>query len=140
MIRVKADHANKKVFFGIDNATDDHRYAIRNAAYEIGVISKRAARKRIADKNKNGKTYRIGSKVHRASAGDEAPALFTGNLHRSVDFDVRSWNQMELGYKILYGKFLEDGTKFMARRPNLRNVADDMTQEFINSMVRYFRK
>lgn len=138
MIRVKADPSNKSVYFQIDKMTKEHRKAIRNAAYDIGREIQRRVRRNILSRDKTGKKYRVGLNVHQASAPYEAPANLTGKLARSVDYDVRMSNQVEFGYKKLYGKFLEDGTINMKPRPNLRPVATGKSQQFINLMVKHY--
>lgn len=139
MIRVKSDPQNKRVFFGIDNLSKRHKKAIRNASFEVGKIIQREGRNAILRGKKTGKTYKVGLRVHRASAPGESPANITGKLQRSIDYDVRGHRQMEYGYKALHGKFMEDGTRFIERRPNLRPLADNKAQTFINSMVRNYR-
>lgn len=138
MIRIKADHKNRKVYIGIDKATPKHRKAIRNASFDIGKSLQREVRSHINNIGKTGRTYKIGNRVHRASAPGEAPAKITGNLKRSVDYNVRGWREVEFGYKEFYGRFLELGTKKMEERPNLRPAADNKAQEFINGMVTHY--
>lgn len=138
MIRVKADPINKKAYIGIDNITRNHKKAIRNASFDIGKKSQNESRKNILTGKKTGRTYKIGGFVHRASAPGESPANITGSLAKSVDYDVRGHQQTEFGYKKLYGKFLEDGTVNMERRPNLQKVFDGNLQEYINLMVKHY--
>lgn len=137
-ILVKGDPQNKHVYFGIDKLTKKHKKAIRNASFDIGREIRRDARSAINNIGKTGRIYRIGGRVHQASAPGQEPANITGRLRDSIDFDVRSYKQVEFGYRELYGRFLEDGTRFIERRPNLRPVADNKTQRFINYMVRHY--
>ena len=138
--RAKIDTFNKKVFFGLDNLTRTHKKAIRHASFDIGREMQKDTRKRIKTGNKTGRVYKIGGRVHRSSAPGEAPANLSGKLERSVDYVVRSHKQIELGYKALHGKFLEDGTKNMEGRPNLVNVSSASVQKFINYMAVHYAR
>lgn len=140
MIRVKADPKNKQVLFGLDNISKGHKRAIRTGAFDIGRRNQLDIRKNIKLGAKTGRAYRIGGKVHRASAAGEAPAQITGNLTRSATYNVRGHKQVEFGYGAAahYGEYLEDGTRHMKERPNIKRVADDNAQTFINYMVRAY--
>ena len=70
-----------------------------------------------------------------ASAPGEAPAIVTGNLASSTMFTARG-DTLEVGYQAEYGKFLEEGTKRMAKRPNiitLGKTAFPLYQTFIDN-------
>ena len=120
---------------------------IRRAFYKLGKDLKATAKRKILEKNKGGHLYKInlGGNIirHRASAPGQAPANLSGALWRSVDVDVHGAYRMEFGYKsgaskrsektlflaggggqlvgdgVSYGKYLEEGTRKMARRPGL---------------------
>lgn len=140
MIRVKGDPKNQRVFIGLDRITRKHKKAIRDSSFDIGRKSRKDTRRNILTGRKTGVTYNVSGKVHQASAPGESPANMTRKLARSVDYDVRGHKQVEFGYKELYGEFLEEGTRYMDKRPNLRKVLDDNTQTFINYMVRSYRE
>lgn len=140
MMRVNQDPKNKKTFVDIENLTRKHKKAIRNANYDIGRESQNETRKSINNTGKTGKLYKIGNRVHRASSKGQAPANLSGKLKRSVDYSVRGHKQSEFGYKELYGKFLEDGTKNMGERPNIKTVGAKLSQAYINYIVEHFRK
>lgn len=138
--RVKQDPRNHKTFVEIDNITRKHKKAIRNAGFDIGKESSDNAKKAINNTGKTGRVYKYGNRVHRASAKGQAPANVTGKLRKSIDYSVHGYSKTEFGYKELYGKFLEDGTRFMGLRPNLQTVGAALSQKFINYMVAHFRK
>jgi len=140
MLRVKADPKNKRTLYEIDNLTRKHKKAIRNAGFDIGQESKRETRKAINNTGKLGRLYRYGNTVHRASAKGQAPANRSGRLKNSVDYNVRGHRQVEFGYKELYGKFLEDGTKFMGERPNVKDVGAKLGHKFITYIIEHYRK
>lgn len=93
----------------------------RIALYNIGKANVFYTRNIIKRGPKTGVLYRIPGRKrrHRASAPGEAPANLTGKLRRGVNFQVKGNDQMEFGDTELYGKFLEMGTRKMARRPHL---------------------
>lgn len=124
MIRIKADHKNKKALVSIRFAMVRSRAGLRAGLIEIGQLNVRYARKIICSKNKNGRLYQFRGRMHRASAPGEAPANMTGALVASIDYSVRGSSQMEFGDKIIYGKFLENGTRNMEARPHLAKTVD----------------
>lgn len=140
MIRVKSDVSNNKVYIGLSNSQLRHEGAIRNALFDIGRRLKRSAKIRINNVGRTGKEYTIGGLVHRASSPGQPPARITGKLARSIDYNVRGTREVEYGYQELYGKFLEKGTKHMDIRPNLKTVADDNAQTFINFLVAHMKE
>ncbi len=142
MIRVKSDPANKRAFISIEKAGNNHRRAIRNASFDIGRKNTLDIRKNIKMGRKSGRIYRIGGRVHRASAAGEAPASQSGRLLRSAGYEVRGTRQVSFGYKrsAHYGEYLEDGTRKMKERPNVKRVHDANIQTFINYMVRSFNE
>lgn len=106
---------------GIAHHGHQIRQGARIALYNIGKENVRYTRLIIKKGPKTGRLYRIPGRKrrHRASAPGQAPANLTGALRRSVDFNVRGYDQMEFGDQKMYGKFLETGTKKMAARPHL---------------------
>lgn len=103
------------------------REAIAKQAAARAVYVGQAARDAIVkgmQEPKTGRLYRVpGTRVmYRASAPGEYPAIRTGALRASIK-SVFKWdktNQMFsafVGTHLLYGMFLELGTRTMARRP-----------------------
>lgn len=121
MFEFKADPRNLKVVIKIQKQAGDQKKAIRKAFYEIGKRLVAATNKAILKKPKHGKTYIIKGRKHTASAPGEAPANLTGNLRKSLDFEVRGSSQMLFGVQesfgnrksgqngVIYGRALELG-------------------------------
>lgn len=150
MIRVRASHQTHRTWLGIDKIVEEHEDALRDAMYSIGRRNQLDMRKNIKMGRKSGRQYKIGRRVHTASAPGEAPAMITGKLMRSCDYDVSGTSNVKFGYADGdgtdgYGLYLEKGTEkdgsvHIKPRPNLFKVADDNAQTFINYMAREFKK
>ena len=113
--------------------------ATRRAFYDIGRDMRDETRRLIKERPKHGITYYRFGKKHVASAPGEAPANWTGKLRRSVGFSVRK-DEVEYGYKIFYGKFLEHGTIHMRPRPGLRKAYENKIGSAINHFNRRFKE
>lgn len=75
-----------------------------------------------AGKAKKIKGQFVGGRTYQASAPGEAPASRTGRLRTSYRFRVIKDNNRyvgEVGTPMLYGLFLQEGTRKMAKRPHL---------------------
>ena len=131
--KIKTDTRNKQVFIKINDLRSKNKEGIRKAFYDVGKDLTKTARALILEP-KHGKIYKIKRlkriKKHRASAPDEAPANQTGRLRKSMGFDVSGSNKLEFGARagqsdiktrkesgVLYGIYLEEGTKHMEPRP-----------------------
>jgi HK97 gp10 family phage protein len=103
--------------------------AIRRGFMALGTDMREQARRSILHDRKTGRIYliRLGKrrKYHQASAEGESPANMTGNLRRSIHYQVRGSDGMDFGYgnEAPYGKWLEEGTSRMKERPNIVPVA-----------------
>lgn len=114
----------------ITNLTKNTKQGIRKAFYFIGKDLKKESVRLINQKPKSGRFYiinvGIGGKalksprIHQASAPNEAPAVITGKLRKSISFNVHNFNQLEFGSNVEYGKYLELGTVKMKPRPYLK--------------------
>ena len=100
---------------------------------------------------KSDKTYKRGSKTHRPSRPQNPPAIDTGELVRSIHFDVRSANlQLEIGVMggAPYSEHLEYRDHTNKRRPflepamqaNEQEMRKDFEDAFKLSIDRVFRK
>lgn len=134
-LKIKSDFRNKAIFIKISDLRSKNKEGIRKAFYDIGKdLTKTTSNLILAPKH--GKIYKIRRlkriKMHRASAPGEAPANLSGTLRKSVGFDVNGSTKMEFGVRAptssiktkkttgaIYGVYLEDGTKKMAKRPFL---------------------
>lgn len=135
MIRIKADHKNKRSFISIDNAPVIFRSGIRAGLFEIGLESIRHVKFIIRKEKKTGRLYPFRGRVHRASAPGEAPASMTGRLLRTMGYLVRGSYQCEFGDWAPYGKFLEDGTKNMEPRPHIVRTAREKERDNANILL-----
>ena len=114
--------------------------AIKRALYDVGKEMYAEARRLIKEGPKTGRKYKIkGKRGHTASAPGQAPANWTGALRRSVGFNVRK-DEVEYGYKIRYGEYLEEGTSKMAPRPGLRITYKIKMGNIINHFNFRFRE
>lgn len=138
MIDVYEDSATRQAFISIDNLEQATRRGIRQGFFRSGQKLRADARRNIIKGPKTGRLYRVRGRKrrHRASAPGESPANLTGNLQRSVGFQIYGMDRMEFGYResgggarsgsAFYGKFLELGThkratgqRLIEPRPNL---------------------
>lgn len=135
MFEIKIDPKNLKAIISIENLSNASARGIRQAFYFIGKDLVAEANKLILEKPKHGRLYKIKRlkriKLHRASAPGETPANLTGSLRKSIDFDVIGKEELQFGSKeiflnrkgmppgVIYGGYLEKGTKKMEPRPYL---------------------
>lgn len=160
MFRVSLDPKSQKAFIHIENSGRAAKEGVRQAFYKLGKDLKATANKLILDGPKTGRTYliRIGGRLkrHQASAPGEAPANLTGNLRKSIGFDVRGSESMEFGSRsgppaagispkqnvAAYSKYLEVGSSKIAPRPylkpsieeNSRNAIEHFTTEITRQL------
>lgn len=97
------------------------RSKMRLLIKQIGSEVVSGVKKEMTKKNKTGRIYRVGSgiggsrlknvRLHRASAGNEHPAVRSGNLRKSMYYKVRSYNTVVIGNSARYAKYLEHGTR-----------------------------
>lgn len=76
---------------------------------------------------KTGRKYKRGRKTHQASAPGETPAVDTGELARSIVYEIRrNGLEIEIGAEAgaPYAKWLEEGTNKMEARPFLQWFVD----------------
>ncbi len=108
-----------------------------------GVLTKSAIRIRDTAKlkikagPKTGREYRRkGGIRHRASAPGQAPATDHGDLARSLLFDVRyDGLGASVGTDLLYGGFLEEGTKKMSARPFMAPSLEKNNERIENDIL-----
>jgi len=156
------DPNNRRVLLQIENISKLSKEGVRQAFYFIGKDLKQTSNDSILDKNKSGKTYlvRLGrtKRTHQASAPGEAPANITGNLRRSLGFEVRGSTQLEFGSRngppaagvspkqavAEYSVYLELGTSKMAPRPYLKPSVEknqgNTRQHFERELEKEFKR
>lgn len=129
---------NNNIYIKIKGLTKANEEGIRKAFYYIGKDLVQTSKELILDKNKSGKVYpvRLSGRIvkHRSSSPGEPPANLTGNLRKSIGFDVRGGNQLEFGSRsgppaagvspkqniADYAKSLEIGSSRVEARPYLK--------------------
>jgi hypothetical protein len=138
MIKITASPENNKIIVQINNIAKASKEGIRKAFYFIGKDLVQTGNELILDQDKNGELYvkRLGGRLvrHRASSPGQPPANFTGNLRKSLGFDVRGSEQLEFGSRsgppaagvspkqnvADYAKDLEVGSSKVEARPYLK--------------------
>ncbi len=139
----------KKTLLDLSRMPQEVKRGIRRGAYLIGKELVKETRERINDKPKGGRTYKIYKgiggrslnrpRLHKASAPNEAPAVITGRLRKTIDFKVRGSKSLEFGAgssQVKYARILEVGgttgrggrTKIKARN-YLRNTTRKLSNK-----------
>jgi HK97 gp10 family phage protein len=126
MIRVSVHKKTKRVL--LDLGDHDRRFSrgIIDALHDIGQMHVDEADRLINTGPKTGWLYRRkGRAPHQASAPGEAPANDTGELAKSLDYNVQRV-RLEVGESARYAIFLEDGTRKMKPRPHMVVAANNI--------------
>lgn len=90
-----------------------------------------AEMQRLMSLPKTGRAYRRGrTAVHIASAPGEAPAMDTGTLTNSINWQMTGEAQATVTINAEYAAYLEYGTRFMARRPYIEPALDKVRAEY----------
>lgn len=91
------------------------------------VLVQGECRRRIQRGARSGRIYRRGNITHQASAPGEYPKTDTGRLVASIfaEVDDDSLGAV-VGTDVIYGKYLESGTRRMSARPWLQPTFDDL--------------
>lgn len=130
---------------GVDLArtVQEHRrlfvQAFRKYSYEAGQHLSKDIKTNMKNGPQTGREYKtiwgVGGKLLKdtrtriASAADEYPAIWTGNLRDSVDFKVVGATKTIIGARAKYADYLENGTKDgkIAPRNYLKNTIKNQT-------------
>ena len=116
-IQIKLDAISTQILYKLRNLSGEG--AIRTAFNISGAKIQKHAKSLQKNTPKTGRIYKYGNKIHIASSAGNAPAVLTGKLLNSTDFEATG-SQLTIGYKAPHGKYLELGTKKMKARPALR--------------------
>ena len=128
---LKLDSNSIKTVCGLSKFKKLATDSLRLSLYEVGKDIKSEAKRSILEPPKTGRLYRLrlrGVMVsHRASAPGEAPADFTGDLRKSVDYRVKGSTELRISagsQKVHYAGTLEfggdNGVSKILPRPYLR--------------------
>jgi hypothetical protein len=138
-ICIKKRSGTEKVLDSINQNVDVFQRGIRRALIRAGRENVRHTRKLILDKNKNGRIYLFRGQPHQASAPGEAPANMSGTLQKTMKYDVRGHQQMEFGDTVIYGKYLEEGTDKIAKRPHLSRTVKEKARDNQTTLGEYVK-
>tara|TARA_R110002096_G_scaffold50015_2_gene131734 strand:- start:4456 stop:4920 length:465 start_codon:yes stop_codon:yes gene_type:complete len=128
IFEIKSNNSDQKAFQGIYNIERGTKSGIHQAFINIKKDLVRTSKILIRDEVKNGIVYKYlinGKRVsHISSSGGQSPAFLTGALFNSIGATVSGGSSMEFGAgdgneDMTYARYLEDGTKKMAKRPYL---------------------
>lgn len=87
--------------------------------------------RRLMSLPKSGRAYRRGrTSIHIASAPGQAPAVDTGTLTNSIDFQMQGELQAVVSVNAEYAAYLEYGTRHMAPRPFATPAIDKVRDQF----------
>jgi hypothetical protein len=129
---IKISSKTKQNIQSVLEANDSFRDGIRNALFDMG--SKHVSHINILFKKaKHGKFYN----GHRASAPGEPLAMLSGNLLRSTNYKVRSYDELEVGFGTLYAKYWEEDVPQSKRRTTLIDAVDSLKRDFENNLLNY---
>jgi len=141
MIQVIGKVQNRKVLGRLLKLELMTKRKIRHALFEVGQEHVKEIRASMAEK-KSGRVYKINGASHIASAPGEAPAIRTMDLQRSVYYKVHGWNQLEIGAKEAYARYLELGTfrggiPLMEPRQFILPSIQDQSRNTYNTLLKY---
>jgi HK97 gp10 family phage protein len=148
MIRIKQDSGNKKVFLKLDMMGQEVRHAIERGYTEGARVMRKSLQKGLKFGGRSGKVYTHkrpggGSFTRTSSAPGEYPQRIFGTLRGAVAFKVFTYKKMIFGIKnpskgidTTYAKYLEEGTRKMAKRKLVGYTVNRMHQQFRNIVIK----
>ena len=107
----------KELQAALEALGDDISQSVTDAVNATGLELRSDIQKRIRNGPATGRVYRRRSVAHQASAPGEAPASDTGRLRNSITFKQESPLTVTVGSQLAYARYLEFGTRHIARRP-----------------------
>lgn len=118
---IKVTPRTKEALVKVPKHLEYHKKGMRKALSLIGRDVVREDRRLIRSPPKTGRWYYVPElkRLHRASAPGQSPANMTGRLAKSADYLTRNHQEMEVGERAPYAKFLELGTRKMKPRQHL---------------------
>jgi len=131
-VNIDIDNKAETVFLHIEQMSSNIDRAGRRALLKGGRIITDRVKQGIKDPPKTGRYYIRGGKRRRASKAGEYPANQTGELRRSVGFQVEGLRKLHIGARADYAGYLETGTRKMEARPFLKNSIKEKSKDFYN--------
>jgi hypothetical protein len=128
-------------FLVISKASFNVPEGIRRGLHDVGPEIKREVKRLIKSTPKTGSIYNIGGKRHQASAPGESPANLSGDLVRSLSFNVSSATRLIIGERrkiAPYAAYLEEGSPHgrIKPRPHLRPAVISKAREIEQAIQR----
>lgn len=126
-VRINKNKASMQVSVSIENLGRHTREALAEGFTKMGSNLVRTLQNSILNEPKFGAEYRVKgkngvTKLHRASAAKQTPALISGQYFEKTFFKPHAANGLEFGVEIEYAEYLELGTDKMEPRPGLGNA------------------
>lgn len=137
-VRIKEKKGNSKMFAMIEHSVENGDKAARTGLYRVGKMLTKKARDGIKQGPKTGNYYPYKGRRKRASSPGQFPANRSGELRRSIDFDIDGAHLMTFGANTEYAGYLEEGTENMIKRPYLIKVMRKNRQETRNILSKAF--
>lgn len=142
MIKIEADHKNRKVVIQIENISKLTHKGIRTAFYNLGKDMKATAKKNILKKPRFGRVYNFRGQKHIASVEGESFANRSGDALVTLGWQTHGSDSMDFGFKAnantLYTKILEEKknrpTLQIAVESNWKNAQTHFNREIERSL------
>ena len=126
----------------LDNASKQMYSELGKAMKQAALIVEREAK--LSMKPGTGREYKRGLKIHRASLPGRPPAPDTGAYKSSITHEVRILGKAEIqgivGSRLIYGPWLEFGTRWMKARPHLMPALQKKIKDVVKLLENHLDK
>ncbi len=139
---VDIDRKSKIILINMSLNNNKAIIGAQKGLWYAGKQLQKEVKAKIKDKTgKSGKYYKYKGRQIQASAPGEYPANRSGNLRKSIGFEVKGQN-LEFGARTnaKYAKYLELGTRRMGKRPFLNRTVQKNKLEVANIVGREIEK
>jgi hypothetical protein len=137
-VKIIGSDGNQKAYESAGNIAANTKFGIEKAFYFIGKDLIGEFNRQVLAKNKTGNLYivRRGKtrRRHIASAPGETPANISGAYRKGIGFKVDGANQLVFGNSTEHASYLENGTRFMKKRPGLGNTVKSSERTIIRDL------
>ncbi len=137
MICIKEAATNDKFLLKVLIAERATNVALTAAWKEVGALLTNKLRYMIRNGPRTGRVYTFRGRKHQASAPGEVPANRTGRLANSVDYEATGHHTMVFGERTEYAKYLQEGTRRMAKRPHLDVAVNEMQTVTMQTLIKF---